>query len=529
MLALAFLFGQVTAYPAVAVVEAQRPSPPGASKPGKTKKGVVRGDVPCLSWIEPGVETKAVLLCVHGLGLNSGSWQAFGQKMSRQGLPTYAIDVRGFGSWMEAKGHKNVNFNACIDDVQDTLAWIHKAHADRAVFLVGESMGGAIALQCAARYPDMMSGLISACASGDRFKEKKTDLQVALHILTGPRRDFDIGKSVVNQATTNPELRQEWSLDPLNRMDLSAKDLVQFQKFMNHNHDAAQEIKTMPVLMVQGSKDGLVKPEGTEELFKELSTPNKQLMMVPNGEHLVFEQGQCSEQTLDQVAKWIFEHTPSEEKLTNSSLSPIGQLILEAREALDNQHISQAKNLLHAACKKAPKDPEAHYLLGVAHYKSHHFALAFRQLRLARKYAKGAPIAQDANAMMMSMPANIVASEIDSTMSVQTGFTKPGSREGREAVAGKPRVVVFNAKWCAPCKDMSATVTEAEKRYGTQVIFKTIDVDDPNNQALVDHFAIGPVPTTVFITSEGQVADFQIGYAGIDGLVNGLNKILPAQ
>src|SRR5208282_1674818 len=73
---------------------------------------------PCISWTNPIIKPRAVLLCIHGLGLYSGSYQNFGVRMARQGIATYAIDVRGFGSWMKAQGHAEINFIDCLNDVQ---------------------------------------------------------------------------------------------------------------------------------------------------------------------------------------------------------------------------------------------------------------------------------------------------------------------------------------------------------------------------------------------------------------------------
>src|SRR5262249_14728021 len=141
--------------------------------------------------------------------------------------------------------------------------------------LMGESMGGAIALRFASEHPEMIDGLISSVPAGERFQQKKTDLKVAVEMLKGPNKQFDIGQSIVKQATKNEKLRNDWASDPLDRMDLSPKDLMHFQKFMNENHDAAKSITSLPVLFVQGTRDRLVKPEGTWDLFNQLSTGNK--------------------------------------------------------------------------------------------------------------------------------------------------------------------------------------------------------------------------------------------------------------
>ena len=82
--------------------------------------------------------------------------------MAKRGVATYAIDVRGFGSWMKAEGHEEVDFQACLNDVKTALETIHAAHPGLKVFLLGESMGGAIALRAASMYPQLIDGLISS-------------------------------------------------------------------------------------------------------------------------------------------------------------------------------------------------------------------------------------------------------------------------------------------------------------------------------------------------------------------------------
>ncbi len=125
--------------------------------------------MPYRAWLPTGARSKAILLCVHGLGFSSSSYEPFGKKLSSLGYATYAVDVRGFGSWLKKEGHETVDFDSCLQDVEQALKSLHKAYPGEPVFLVGESMGGAIALSSAARYPDLVQGLVSAVPSRDRF------------------------------------------------------------------------------------------------------------------------------------------------------------------------------------------------------------------------------------------------------------------------------------------------------------------------------------------------------------------------
>ncbi|HEY9869984.1 MAG TPA: alpha/beta fold hydrolase [Candidatus Obscuribacterales bacterium] len=515
-------------------------------KQKKKSGGKARGDAPCLAWIEPMMPSRAVIVCVHGLGLYSNSWEQFGKRMSAQGFPTYAIDVRGFGSWMKAKGHQKVNFNACLEDVKTTLKAVRLANPGLPVFLIGESMGGAIALQATALYPDLLDGLISSVPAGERFQQKKTDVKVALHFLSGPNRQFDIGSQIIKQATTCPELKAEWKGDPLDRLKLSARELIQFQLFMNKNHERAREIKNKPVLIVQGCQDKLVKPEGTMELFQELSTEDKQIELIANAEHLIFEEGQFSDATLNMVVSWIEKRLPESPLPAAGEASP---LLAAARASFVKGDYDEALSSLDKAVAANPGSSEAHLLLGATQLKLRHFGQARQHLRRAIRLGRGTAQAREANRILMSLPRQFLAprrgpgtrplalalARFGPPGPAMQGapLTGPGGRAGRKlpparrtAAERQPTVLVFNAGWCEPCQDMTSVIEQAKARFGQRVRFIMVDVDDPSNDELVEQYAVSPVPTVVFLRADGQVADYSVGYAGIDGMVKGMIKIL---
>lgn len=287
----------------------------GAGKPGNAKilakqKPGARGNAPCLRWGDNDAPPQAVILCIHGLGLHNASYADFGKRMSKLGYVVYAVDMRGFGSFKDAEGRDHVDFDSCLGDIKSTLKVLHRAHPNLPVFLLGESMGGAIALHATALYPELIDGLVSSVPAGERFKQTKTSLNVALHLLE-PKKEFDVGTGVINQATAKPELREAWGNDPLNRLNLSPLELIAFQHFMNQNHDFAPLIKDKPVLFVQGCKDKLVKPEGTVELFNELGTKDRKIQLIENAEHLIFEENQFSDAAIDALDNWMSTHLAS--------------------------------------------------------------------------------------------------------------------------------------------------------------------------------------------------------------------------
>lgn len=61
----------------------------------------------------------------------------------------------------------------------------------------------------------------------------------------------------------------------------------------------------------------------------------------------------------------------------------------------------------------------------------------------------------------------------------------------------------FEANWCGPCQQLKPIVTEVLAGHGTDVELKTINVDDPDNQALVQRHGVRAIPTLVLL--EGDV------------------------
>ena len=265
--------------------------------------------VPYRSWI-PVESPKQVLLCVHGLGFSSESFTEFGRTMAARGIAVYAVDVRGFGAWMQ-KRDDQLDFEACLSDLEAALHSLRKAYPRVPIFLVGESMGGAIALRETSRNPDLVNGLVCSVPSSDRYRKMTSELIVGMKYLTNKDKPMNLDAEVVNRATTNQALRREMKANPSNRMKLSPKELKQFNDFMKGNDDAAALIRTTPTLMLAGFKDKLVKPEGTIELFNSVSAPDKLLMVVGDGEHLLLEENQLTTQLEQLIIDWLKNESTS--------------------------------------------------------------------------------------------------------------------------------------------------------------------------------------------------------------------------
>lgn len=268
-----------------------------------------KSEAPGWVWLDPHVPTRALLVCVHGLGLHHRAFDSFARRVAPEGIITISFDVRGFGSYLESRGQDSLDLEDCVEDLEKVIGCIKRDYAPAPLFLLGESMGGAIALRVASRTPENIDGLICSVPSGSRYKGARTAVRVGLRYLMGKNKPMNIGKQVIRQATSDDDLRDQWSSDPSSRLMLTPKELLTFNSFMDQNLEVARRIDKTPVIFFQGDDDRLVKKEGTFDLFEALATPEKTMVLLGSTEHLIFEADQFKDDVTLGVIGWMRAHS----------------------------------------------------------------------------------------------------------------------------------------------------------------------------------------------------------------------------
>src|SRR3954453_5950078 len=99
--------------------------------------------LPLRRW-EAGGKLRAVIVALHGMSDYSNAFDMPGKVWARLGITTLAYDQRGFGK-SENPGIW-AGTDAMRSDLNDAVAAAHARYPGVPVFVLGESMGGAVAL-----------------------------------------------------------------------------------------------------------------------------------------------------------------------------------------------------------------------------------------------------------------------------------------------------------------------------------------------------------------------------------------------
>ncbi|MDZ4837589.1 MAG: alpha/beta fold hydrolase [Candidatus Melainabacteria bacterium] len=270
---------------------------------GQIKKGKnspYRGNM--LEWNSANPKD-AFIVCIHAWGLSAREFSSFGTEMSTRGFDVAALDVRGFGANRDQDGMKTIDLDKAIKDIGQLLAAKRKSDPKKKIFLVGESMGGAMALKTAALYPELVDGVVCSAPAWRIFSLKTITVKGVVDQVLG--EPGFAARFITNKASSDEKLQKQWLSDSNYRMNYSAPEAFHYYRLMQSTPKNAKEIKGIPVLVMQGLNDHLSKPCASVKLFKKLKNKSKQLAIVLGGEHLVLEENQLKPLVASFVEDWV--------------------------------------------------------------------------------------------------------------------------------------------------------------------------------------------------------------------------------
>ena len=118
--------------------------------------------LPMRAWRPEGA-TRAVIVALHGFNDYSNAFSGVGPLFAADGVATYAYDQRGFGATMRRGVWPGAA--TMIADLTTVVALVCARHPGVPVYLLGESMGGAVVMSALAAPPPAGSPLAAVAGA----------------------------------------------------------------------------------------------------------------------------------------------------------------------------------------------------------------------------------------------------------------------------------------------------------------------------------------------------------------------------
>ena len=139
-----------------------------------------------IAWYVQNEENSIPIILLHGFGANSKHWRNNISFFADKGYAVYAIDLLGFGC-SDQPGIKQIALldnGIWCDQVTDFIRDIIRPINPSKVVIIGNSLGGLVALTCAASIPEEISGIISSPLPDPiTIKIKRTKFKSSFEVL----------------------------------------------------------------------------------------------------------------------------------------------------------------------------------------------------------------------------------------------------------------------------------------------------------------------------------------------------------
>lgn len=239
---------------------------------------------PLAVWVhQPKGTAKGRVLLIHGLSEHSGRHLNTVEFLVARGWEVTRFDLRGSG---RSGGRRQYieKFSDYVDDATRVYNWMVKEPQTLPVFVLGHSLGGAIALHFAAQFHRELAGLV---LSAPAYKVGGAFPPIVItvgKILSNLLPTFPVPGSTKKWVSRDPEAVEAYARDPLSTQYNTLRQGAQILDALENVPDCAEQIQC-PVLLAHGSLDHIVRMEGSFEILTTLASDDREMFVQPGGYH----------------------------------------------------------------------------------------------------------------------------------------------------------------------------------------------------------------------------------------------------
>lgn len=244
----------------------------------------------------------ALIIALHGMNDYSRAFEGSGPFFEKRGIAVFAYDQRGFGRSPHAgiwAGEPNL-----VGDLKQYVQVLQKIYPRTPVYILGESMGGAVAITALADpdFPKVKGVILSAPAVWGAETMNplyRGTLWLAAH--TMPFRKMT-GSDLKIIASNNYPMLYALARDPLIIKKTRVDAVYGMVRLMDSAYDKIPDMRT-PALLLYGGMDQVIPAHAIHNALARFTVP-VQYVYYPDGYHMLLRDLQ-RKRVMRDILSWI--------------------------------------------------------------------------------------------------------------------------------------------------------------------------------------------------------------------------------
>jgi acylglycerol lipase len=260
------------------------------------------------SWSPAGdQQLKGVVTIAHGYGEHIGRYEHVAQRLNEAGFAVYGPDHQGHGRSGGKRGR--IKLREAVADLDQLILTVSKGrHPELPQFLLGHSLGGAIALRYAMVHQDRLTGL--ALSAPLAAVEGGPALHAFARVLGTVLARVPLSKVEPRLVSRDQAVVNAYVADPLNYHGAVPAGVA--RDMIAHVGTLAADVKriALPTLLMWGTADRLCPPAGAELVAANIGSEDLTVRRYEGLFHEIMNEPE-QEQVLDDLVGWLDAHLPA--------------------------------------------------------------------------------------------------------------------------------------------------------------------------------------------------------------------------
>ena len=256
------------------------------------------------TWLPAGAPIGVVVIA-HGFAEHGGRYAAVAERLVADGIAVRAADHRGHGL-SEGRRTSIVRFGDYVDDLTTVIEQARARWPSLRLVLLGHSMGGLVALDLAVRPGGPVDGLVLSAPAACPREVSRFTLAVG-RALSRVAPNTGVLRLPLNRISRDPAVVDAYNNDPLVfRTPIRARLGAEMLDAMDRVEAGLPSLRT-PLLVMQGTADGLVDPGCGPHVYDRAGSEDKTLKMYDGLWHEIFNEPE-RDHVLDDLTGWLRSH-----------------------------------------------------------------------------------------------------------------------------------------------------------------------------------------------------------------------------